>query len=95
MQRFLRDLQDRYLLILCFFSTMTLYVFVPLDAILQLGINFAVAFIAIASKRSEQTNISAEKVETPKLQTQSIDNSTINAETLNNAGDGEDKPKGE
>jgi hypothetical protein len=101
MQKFLKDLQDRYLLIFCFGGTMAIYVFAAqLDAILQLAINFAVAFIAIASKRSEQqTNITTETVETPSVTTQSIDHSVVNTETITNTGDpgsgGDITPKGE
>lgn len=82
MMKFLKELQDRYLLIFCFLVTSIFYYVVQLDAILQLAINFAVAFIAIANKRSEQSHL-IESVKTNELNTDVISDSNVQAETLN------------
>jgi hypothetical protein len=84
MQSFLYKLQDRYFILICFFVTLTVYVFIRLDAILQLAINFGVAIIALSQKKQEpQTAISTDTVQTDSVTTDSIDNSTVNAKNLN------------
>lgn len=50
---FLTKLPDRYLLVVGFFSVMAFYAFFPVDAVLQLMINFAVAIIALSQKKPD------------------------------------------
>ena len=91
MLNFLSKLQDRYFILVCFFVVLALYIFVRLDAILQLAINFGVAIIALSQKKQDPvTQIGT--VTTPEVNTNSITDSTVNAETLNT---GEEKLKGE
>ena len=66
MNQFLKSLQDRYFILLCFFVVLGVYIFIRLDAILQLAINFGVAIIALSQKKSEAApaNIQAETINT-------------------------------
>lgn len=84
MLNFLLKLQDRYFILICFFVVLGLYIFIPLDAILQLAINFGVAIIALSQKQQRPTTeITADSVQTPSVTTETISDSTVNTETLN------------
>lgn len=50
---FFRDLQDRYLILLCFVIVLFFYLYVRTDAVLQLLINFGVAIIALSNRKGQ------------------------------------------
>ena len=80
MSQFLRTLQDRYFILLCFFVTLGVYIFIRLDAILQLAINFGVAIIALSQKKQDPP---PDKIEAPAV--------TVESETVSVS----EKSKGE
>lgn len=89
--KFLKELPDRYLLLICFFVVMGFYVYFRTDAVLQLMINFAVAIIAISTKRLEPTTqVTTGPVTTPSINTNSMDSATITTDSINT---GTDTPK--
>lgn len=64
MFNFFKELQDRYLLLFCFFVLMIFYFYLRTDAVLQLMINFGVAIIALSTKTQKPTQtINADSVE--------------------------------
>lgn len=80
--KFLKEVPDRYLLVVGFFSVMGFYAFHQNDAILQLLINFAVAIIALSTRKSEP-HTAIDTLKTDSVTTESIDNATVNIENLN------------
>ncbi len=77
--KFLKELPDRYLLVLGFFSVMGFYAFYQSDAILQLMINFAVAIIALSQKKVEPQT----QIQTSAVNTDSMDKSIVNTDSVN------------
>lgn len=83
MKDFLKTLQDRYFILVCFFVTLGIYIFIRLDAILQLAINFGVAIIALSQKKQDPPPPPTDKIETPSV---SVESETVNVS---------EQPKGE
>lgn len=81
MLNFLSKLQDRYFILICFFVVLAVYLYIRLDAILQLAINFGVAIIALSQKKSDPAPI--ERLNAQSVNTDSINDSTVNADTVN------------
>lgn len=82
MQNFLAKLQDRYFILICFFVVLGLYIFIRLDAILQLAINFGVAIIALSQKKQEPT-MHADTLQTDAITTGTMPDAQINTQVLN------------
>lgn len=71
MINFLKELPDRYLILLCFFVLLALYIEIRSDAVLQLMINFGVAIIALSTKTTKAA-IQADNIETAKTESGDI-----------------------
>lgn len=80
---FLKELPDRYVLVLCLFVVMGFYVWHQSDAILQLMINFAVAIIALSQKKGTVTEVTADTVQTNSVNTNSMPDAQITTDNVN------------
>lgn len=88
MQNFLAKLQDRYFILLCFFVVLGIYIFIRLDAILQLAINFGVAIIALSQKKQEPT-MHADTLQTDTVTATTMPDANITTNEVNTQPDPE------